>query len=268
MSTFVPSEFDIRYPAVAIGCCFYNRQPNYQQVISSIEKMATAYPGDVHAFVYLSGATSASRVVSRLTIRQPELFSFCHGPNALDEPKYQVPLRSVAEFILTIDDDCVFEADTVTRLMDAYRTLQVLDPQLNRLAAIGWFGTELVEGRLLTPIEGRYNLLEGELREVDYLGSCGALYRREVLDHPLLARKSWPEEIGAASDLWLSFLLRTIHRAPAYLIKLEITNLPEWGHSLWDDLNSNDFPAAVSYLTQRGWGAQKPTEALCSSPIT
>lgn len=243
------------YPSVSIGCCFYNREPNYQLVVESIEAIAECYPGGVHAYIYFSDQVDVASQLSRLIVRHPSTFTFACGPNRVDEPKYRLPLRSDTEFVLTLDDDCTFAPETLTILVDAYNELQRIDPRLNRLSPVGWFGTELVSGRLLLPIEGRYDLAKGELRRVDYIGSCGALFRRELLEDPRMERLNWPKAIGAASDLWLSFLISAKYRTPAYITRLSKVDLPEWGHALWDDINNRTFSAAVRSLVRRGWRA-------------
>ena len=243
----------LHYPAVSIGCCFHKREANYQLVLESIERIADCYPGDAHAYIYLSDESDAARLTSRFRLRKPSLFSFASGENRLDEPKYRLPLQSDAPFVLTLDDDCTFSADILTILVDAYHTLQQLDAYLYRLSPVGWFGTELEAEGLLVPIEGRYNLAPGEMQRVDYLGSCGALFPRELLADLRMDKANWPAAVGAASDLWLSFLLFSQHRTPAYITHLNMTPLPECGHSLWNDANSSIFPAAVRQLVQRGW---------------
>jgi hypothetical protein len=244
------------YPPIAIGCCFYHRYPNYQNVIRSIEKMATRYPNAVDVFIYFSAESDeqAKRLIDRLTFRCPELFTFTAGPNRIDEPKYRAPLSSEAPFIVTLDDDCVFADDTLSVLMDAYNANQLNGRGRCELAAVGWFGTELQNGRLLTPIEGRYALSHRETREVAYLGSCGALYSREVLSDERLRLENWPAFIGTASDAWISYLIQQHYRAPLFITSLDKQDLPEHGHSLWEDSISTQLPEIVQQLVSIGWG--------------
>lgn len=244
------------YPTIAIGCCLFERAPNYQAVISSIEGMAEVYPGTTEAFLYFSGAdrAEAEREIERLSFRYRGLFDFSWGPNRGDEPKYRLALKSDAEFILTVDDDCTFGSRTMVHLMNVFKSLNGRAGSVNRVAAVGWFGSEIQRGVLLTPIEDRYGLTGSETQRVDYLGSCGSLYRREVLEDERLRRERWPEFIGSASDLWLSYLIQIHYRQEMYITGVEKCDLAECGHSLWLDSISARFASIVNRLVEGGWG--------------
>lgn len=243
------------YPPIAIGCCFYKRFPNYQAVVSSIERMALNYANQVRAFIYFSGETeqSAREQIEMLRLEERGLFTFQSGPNRIDEPKYKLPLASEMPFVCTLDDDRVFGDDTLTILMDAYNEVQAIDPLRGRLAPIGWSGTVIEGTELLTPIEDRYNLAPRQLQKVDYVGSCGCLYRREILEDERLRLENWPDFIGYASDLWLSYLVARHHRSSTYITGLSRIELPEHGHSLWADEMSAMLPGLVEQLVSDGW---------------
>jgi hypothetical protein len=249
------------YPPIAIGCCFYRRYPNYQSVIRSIERMADQYQNNVEAFIYFSAESDAqaSALVDRLYFRRRELFTLAAGPNRIDEPKYRAPLSSRAPFVVTLDDDCIFADDTLSVLMDTYNAVQLSGRRGGASAAIGWFGTELKDGQLLTPIEGRYALSGRETREVAYLGSCGSLYSREVLADERMRLENWPSYIGTASDAWLSYLIQRHYRAPLFITTLQKEDLPEYGHSLWEDSIAPQFASIVTRLVSAGWGESLST---------
>jgi len=243
------------YPPVAIGCCFYKRFPNYQEIIRSIERMALNYASEVQAFIYFSGETEASarEQLEALRFENRELFTFQFGPNRVDEPKYRLPLASQMPFICTLDDDRVFGEDTLTILMDAYNEIQRIDPRRGRLAPVGWSGTVIEGAQLMTPVEDRYNLSPRQLQKVDYVGSCGCLYRREILEDERLRYENWPRYIGYASDVWLSYLVARHHQTSIYITGLNRVELPEHGHSLWADSMSEMLPGLVERLVSYGW---------------
>ena len=245
-----------KYPPIAIGCCFYRRPNNYQAIIHSIEQMAFSYYGEVQAFIYFSGERQeiASTYIDKMKFEFRNMFTFDFGHNRLAEPKYMMPLISDKTFIFTIDDDCVFERNTLTVLMDTYQNIQDINYENSVYTPVGWFGTVLNNGELITPIEGRYNLRLGEIQQVDYLGSCGCLYRREILEDKQLIYENWPSFIGAASDLWLSFLIDTKYKVTMYITGLNKIDLPEFGHSLWDDHNKKEFQNIVKQLVLACWG--------------
>lgn len=243
------------YPPIAIGCCFYKRFPNYQAIISSIERMAQNYPNEVMAYIYFSGETeeSARAQMEALRFEDRELFNLQFGPNRIDEPKYKLPLAAKTPFICTLDDDRVFGEDTLNILMDAYNEVQTIDPERGRLAPVGWSGTEIKGSQLMTPIEDRYNLSPRQLQKVDYVGSCGCLYRREILEDERLRLENWPGYIGYASDVWLSYLVARHHRSSIYITGLNRVELPEHGHSLFADAMSDMLPGLVERLVADGW---------------
>ena len=243
------------YPPIAIGCCFYKRSPNYQKVITSIENMATAYGNEVKAFIYLSGETDegAQQEIGRISFRLREIFDFQFGPNRIDEPKYKLPLASEFPFIFTTDDDRIFGEDTLTILMDAYNQVQAKYPENGYLSPVGWFGTEIENGELMTPINDRYRLTPGELQQVDYIGSCGCLFRREVLEDETLRYENWPSFIGDASDVWLSYLIVRHYHTPIFITGVHTVPLPEHGHSLFEETISKNLPALVERLVADGW---------------
>jgi hypothetical protein len=243
----------IRYPAVSVGCCFYRRSGNYQRVVGSLEDIAEAYSGPVEVFIYFSGATEDEMraTVDRLHFTKRNLFIFECGPNRVDEPKYRLPLRSTSDFIFTTDDDCLFAPDTLTSAMDTYHNVGSVFGCT--LSPVGWFGTDLQGAQLQMPIEGRFTLKSGEWRQVDYLGSCGCLYRREILSVDDLAFERWPEHLRYASDLWLSYLLAERYKTPAFVTRLEKEDLPECGYSLWEQHNRDCFGALVAELVTAGW---------------
>lgn len=242
-------------PPVAIGCCFYKRPGNYQAVISCIEGIAFEYYGTVKAYIYFSGENhdSAIEYIKRLRFTNRELFTFTYGENRFDEPKYTLPLQSGFDFIFTMDDDITFEYDTLKRIMNVYLRLCARDSQKYQFAPVGWFGTELVDGILQLPIEGRYHLPPGTIKEVDYLASCGCLYRREVFGGNHIHFENWPKFIGAASDLWISFLINTKFQSPLIITGVRKARLSEFGHSLWRDINKPIYPAIVENLVSMGW---------------
>ncbi|MFL6336982.1 MAG: hypothetical protein ACJ754_27085 [Pyrinomonadaceae bacterium] len=217
--------------------------------------MAMNYANEVRAFIYFSGETeeSAREQVEALRFEDGELFSIHFGPNRIDEPKYRLPLAAGTPFICTLDDDRVFGEDTLTILMDAYNEVQKIDPQGGRLAPVGWSGTEIGGSQLLTPIEDRYNLSPGQLQKVDYVGSCGCLYRREILEDERLRLENWPDYIGYASDVWLSYLVARHHHSSIYITGLNRDELPEHGHSLFADSMSDMLPGLVERLVAEGW---------------
>ena len=225
-------------------------------IIRSIEKMAMAYKNKVRAFIYFSGETkeNTKTYVNNLKFESRDIFTFEYGPNRLDEPKYKIPLASKASFIFTMDDDLYFADNTLTILMDVYNSLQVVNSHKTFLSPIGWFGTIIKNGKLLMPIEDRYNLAPREIQKVDFIGSGGCLYRREILEDEQLKYENLPAFIKTASDLWLSFLLNVKYSAPAFITGLNKKDLPEHGHSLWEDINSKMLPRIVSRLVSKGWG--------------
>jgi len=248
-------ELETKYPPIAIGCCFFGRPNNYQAIISSIEKMAMAYNNEVRAFIYFSGETEvdAKAHIDSIKFEFRDIFTFKSGPNRLDEPKYRLPLASKMPFIFTADDDCIFEDDTLTILMDTYKDIQAIDPQHGFFSPVGWFGTIIKNGQLLVPIEGRYNLAPGEIQQVSYVGSCGCLYRREILKDKRLRYENWPVFIGAASDVWLSFLVSKYYKSPIFITGLHKADLPEHGHSLWEDSIAKELPRIIECLVSDGW---------------
>jgi hypothetical protein len=217
--------------------------------------MALNYANEVRAFIYFSGETeeSATEQVEALRFEDRELFTFQSGPNRIDEPKYRLPLAAKMPFVCTLDDDRVFGEDTLTILMDAYNEIQTIDLQRGRLAPVGWSGTVIEGGRLLTPIEDRYNLPPRQLQKVDYVGSCGCLYRREILEDERLRYENWPDFIGYASDVWLSYLVARHHHSSIYITGLNRVELPEHGHSLFADAMSDMLPGLVERLVADGW---------------
>lgn len=249
----------IKYPPIAIGCCFYKRPNNYQTIIRSIEKMAMAYKNKVQSFIYFSGENKQNTeiYINNLKFESRNIFTFEYGPDRFDEPKYKLPLASRAPFIFTTDDDLYFTDDTLTILMDVYNSLQVVNSHNTFLSPIGWFGTIIKNGKLMMPIEGRYNLAPREIQKVDFIGSGGCLYRREILQDKQFNYENWPAFIKTASDLWLSFLLNVKYKTLAFITGLNKKDLPEHGHSLWEDINSKMFPQMVSRLVSEGW--EKPT---------
>lgn len=249
------SQPETSYPPIAIGCCFYKRFPNYQAIVRSIERMALNYKNDVQAYIYFSGETEASAraQIDSLRFEKRELFIFGFGPNRIDEPKYKLPLASKMPFVCTLDDDRVFGEDTLTILMDAYNKVQTIDPERGRLSPVGWSGTEIEGAQLLTPVEDRYNLSPGQLQKVDYVGSCGCLYRREILEDDRLRFENWPDYIGYASDVWLSFLVSRDYQSSIYITGLNRVELPEHGHSLFQDSMSEMLPGLVKRLVSDGW---------------
>ena len=80
----------VYYPPIAIGCCFYDREGNYQAVIRSIEKMAATYPNDVRAFIYFSGKTDLEKhgYLEKLRFRHRDIFAFEAGPNRGDDQDF------------------------------------------------------------------------------------------------------------------------------------------------------------------------------------
>lgn len=245
----------VEYPPIAIGCCFYKRPKNYQAIVSSIEKMAMVYKNKVQAFIYLSGETKqkTKEYIDSLKFEARDIFIFESGPQRLDEPKYKLPLASEAPFIFTMDDDLYFENNTLTILMDVYKNLQAANSLSTFLSPVGWFGTTIKNGRLMMPIEGRYNLASREIQKVDFVGSGGCLYRREVLEDKQFKYENWPAFIKTASDLWLSFLINVKYKSSAFITGLSKTDLPEHGHSLWEDINSKALPGIVNQLVSKGW---------------
>jgi hypothetical protein len=229
------------------------RPNNYQMVVESLEAIARAYAGRVEIFIYFSGASHVemSGYLERLRFDNRSMFVFECGPNRIDEPKYRLPLRSNCNFILTTDDDCLFAPDTLSLLMDTYHTISARYGF--PLAPVGWFGTDLNDGQLLTPIEGRFPLKRGEWRQVDYLGSCCCLYRREILATSDFTLEKWPPQFRHASDLWLSFLLTARYKTPMFVTSLVKEDLPEHGVSLWEQHNREYFNAYVSELVALGW---------------
>ncbi|MGA9347575.1 MAG: hypothetical protein WBW48_02060 [Anaerolineae bacterium] len=206
-------------------------------------------------FIYFSGETMeyARKQIERITFEFREIFTFNSGPNRIDEPKYRLPLTSKMPFIFTVDDDIIFEDDILTILMDTYNDIQTLYPQNGHLSPVGWFGTVIENGQLMTPMEGRYNLVPGQIQQVDYLGSCGCLYRREILDDARLRYENWPSFIGSASDFWLSYLIIRYYHTPMFITGLHKKDLPEHGHSLWEDSISRELPGIVERLVSYGW---------------
>jgi hypothetical protein len=222
-------------------------------VVESLEAIAHEYVGPVEIFIYFSGASDDEmrETLDRLRFTDRTLFVFECGPNRIDEPKYRMPLRSNSDFIFTTDDDCLFAPDTLTVLMDTYHAIS--DFFGCPIAPVGWFGTDLKGTRLLMPIEGRFPLKRGEWRQVDYLGSCGCLYRREILAARDFALEHWPEHLCHASDLWLSYLLAVRYKTPMFVTPLVKRDLPECGLSLWEQHNREKFDAYVSGLVALGW---------------
>lgn len=254
-----------RYPAVAVGCCFYGRPQNYQKVVSSLEEIGTVYDGSLEIFVYFSGLTEEEMhaALGRLHFTQRSIFVFECGPNRIDEPKYRLPLRSTSNFIFTTDDDCLFAPDTLTNLMDTYQ--DVVSASGCTLSPVGWFGTDLQGTQLQMPIEGRFALKKGDWRQVDYLGSCGCLYRREILSVDELAFECWPKHLRHASDLWLSYLLAARFKTPAFVTHLEKEDLPEWGYSLWEQHNRDRYSTLVTDLVALGWEPAVRLDRSCST---
>lgn len=256
----------IRYPAVAVGCCFYRRPENYQKVVSSLEKIAKVYDGPLEIFVYFSGSTEDDMhaTLGQLKFTRRSIFVFECGPNRIDEPKYRLPLQSTSDFIFTTDDDCLFSPDTLTNLMDTYQ--DIVSVSGCTLSPVGWFGTDLQGIRLQMPIEGRFALERGDWRQVDYLGSCGCLYRRELLSVDELAFECWPEHLRYASDLWLSYLLAARFKTPAFVTRLEKEDLPEYGYSLWEQHNRDRYDTLVTSLVALGWvSAERPNQSYSTS---
>lgn len=217
--------------------------------------MAIAYGNEVKAFIYLSGETaeSAQQEIGRISFTLREIFDFQFGPNRIDEPKYRLPLTSEFPFIFTTDDDRIFGKDTLTILMDAYNDVQAKYPQNGYLSPVGWFGTEIENGQLLTPINDRYNLVPGQLQQVHYIGSCGCLFKREVLEDETLRYENWPSFIGDASDVWLSYRIVRHYHTPIFITGVHTDPLPEHGHSLFEETISKNLPALVERLVSEGW---------------
>lgn len=221
--------------------------------------MAITYKNKVEVFIYFSDETrqTTKAYINSLNFKFRDIFTFDYGPNRFDNPKYKLPLASKASFIFTMDDDLYFADDTLTTLMNVYKKLQTTNTPSTFLSPIGWFGTVIKNRKLMMPIEGRYNLTTGETKKVDFIGSGGCLYRREILEDKQLNYKNLPDFIKTASDIWLSFLLDVKYKTPAFITRLKKIDLSEHGHSLWDDINSKILPQIINQLISMGW--KKPT---------